>query len=354
MDEHDVDVPADLEHQTTSIGERQPLLNRYRKDPDVVVFSGPEDPLDPMNMAPWRKWSCASILGAMTFTVTFSSSVFSAAVNVTAEEFGVSIETMAWATSLFIVGLAAGPVLMGPSSELYGRKTPLFLAYTAFVFSQVPVGLAHDAQTVLIFRLLGGVAASGSSAIVGGLLSDIFEPVGLGTAIAIYSATTLIGPSVGGIIGGIVVESYLGWRWIVWLTMIQGLVFGVIGFVLLPETYVPVVLTRKAKQLRMETRDWALHSKMEETPVAFKKFAVVYLSRPFLMLCLEPILLLMTLYISFTLGTIYLLFMVRNILQYICSSLLTVILRHILSASSKKGNFLGLQRPCHSSQLLLG
>lgn len=314
MDEHDVQVPADLENQADADGERQPLLNGQRIDPYLVVFNGPQDPLDPMNLPQWRKWFCATILGAMTFTVTFSSSIFSAAISDTAKEFNVSVETMAWATSLFIIGLAAGPVLMGPSSELYGRKSPLFIAYVAFVLSQIPVGLARDAQTVLIFRLLGGVAASGSSAIVGGYLADFFPPVQLGVAIAIYSATTLIGPSVGGIIGGIVVQSYLGWRWIVWLTMIQGLVWGMIGFVILPETYVPVLLTRRAQQLRLETQEWALHSKFEEAPVDFTRFVVVYLSRPFLMLCLEPILLLMTLYISFTLGTIYLLFVVSNIL----------------------------------------
>lgn len=315
MDEHNIQVSADLEHQATSDGERQHLLHDYRKDHEIVIFSGPEDPWDPVNMPEWRKWACATILGAMTFTVTFSSSIFSAAIKVTAEEFRVSIDTMAWATSLFIVGMASGPILMGPSSELYGRKSPLFIAYTAFLLFQIPVGLAQHAQTVLAFRLLAGIAASGSSAIVGGYLADFFPPVQLGVAIAIYSATTLIGPSVGGIIGGIVVQSHLGWRWIVWLTMIQGLVFGGIGFVVLPETYGPVLLTRKAKHLRFTTRNWALHSMTEETRVNFMKFVVVYLSRPFLMLCFEPILLLMTLYISFTLGTIYLLFMVGRALH---------------------------------------
>jgi DHA1 family multidrug resistance protein-like MFS transporter len=319
MDEHDVHVPGDLESRTASNSERQSLLNSHFKDPYVVTFSGHDDPLDPMNMPQWRKWCCASILGAMTFTVTFSSSIFSAAISVTAEEFGVSVETMTLATSLFIIGLAAGPILMGPSSELFGRKTPLFIAYIAFVIFQIPVGLAKDAYTILGFRLVGGIAASGSSAIVGGYLADFFPPVQLGVAIAIYSATTLIGPSVGGILGGLVVQSHLGWRWIVWLTLIQGFVFGSIGFVVLPETYVPVVLTRKAKDLRLATMEWALHSKMEETPVDFMRFVVIYLSRPFLMLCLEPILLLMTLYISFTLGTIYLLFVV-SIARYMLIS----------------------------------
>ncbi|KAL8991188.1 MAG: hypothetical protein Q9177_000336 [Variospora cf. flavescens] len=289
-------------------GEAQPLLGELLKDPDLVVLNGPEDPLNPMNMPAWRKWFCASILGAMTFAATFSSSIFSAAANVTAAEFGVAPATMALATSLYVFGFATGPVLMGPASELYGRKMPFFVGYLGFILTQIPVALARNVETVLIFRFLGGVASSGSPAIVGGYLADFLPPVERGIAIAIFAATTLIGPSAGAITGAIVVRSSLGWRWTAWISMIMGIGFGSAGFVVLPETYVPVLLKKNAQRLRFETKNWALHSKLEETPVNIKDFIVRYLSRPFVMLCLEPILLLMTLYISFTFGIVYLLF----------------------------------------------
>jgi DHA1 family multidrug resistance protein-like MFS transporter len=49
----------------------------------------------------------------------------------------------------------------GPLSELYGRKTPLFLGYTLFVIFQIPVAVAINVETIMLFRFLGGVAASG-------------------------------------------------------------------------------------------------------------------------------------------------------------------------------------------------
>ena len=300
-------TPIENSHQN---GEAQPLLAYHSKDPNLVVLDSPDDPLNPMNMPPWRKWFCASILGAMTFAATFSSSAFSSATNVTAREFGVAPATMALATSLYVFGFATGPILMGPASELHGRKIPFFVGYAAFILTQIPVALAQNVGTILIFRFLGGVASSGSPAIVGGYLADFLPPVERGVAIAIFAATTLIGPSAGAIVGAILVQSSLGWRWTAWISMIMGLAFGAVGFVVLPETYVPVLLKRKARQLRYETGNPALHSKLEETPVDIKDFLVRYLSRPFVMLCLEPILLLMTLYISFTFGIVYLLFVV--------------------------------------------
>ena len=317
MDQKSIRRQDNLESAATSLtesnhqnGEARPLLAYHSKDPNLVVLDGPNDPLNPMNMPSWRKWFCASILGAMTFAATFSSSAFSSATNVTAQEFGVAPATMALATSLYVFGFATGPILMGPASELHGRKIPFFVGYSAFILTQIPVALAQNVQTILVFRFLGGVASSGSPAIVGGYLADFLPPVERGVAIAIFAATTLIGPSVGAIVGAVVVQSSLGWRWTAWISMILGLAFGAIGLAVFPETYVPVLLKRKAHQLRFESGNSALHSKLEENPVDIKDFLVRYLSRPFVMLCLEPILLLMTLYISFTFGIVYLLFVV--------------------------------------------
>jgi DHA1 family multidrug resistance protein-like MFS transporter len=85
---------------------------------------------------------------------------------------------------------------------------------------------------------------------------------------------------------------------------------GVPGYILLPETYLPVVEQMYARRVRWETKNWALHSKLDERPVSLRDFLTRYLTRPLAMLALEPILMSMTLYISFTFGLVYLLFVV--------------------------------------------
>ena len=56
--------------------------------------------------------------------------------------------------------------------------------------------------------------------------------------------------------------SYLEWRWTTWITMIMAAAAGLIGLFVLPETYAPVLLQRKAARLRLETKNWALHAKL--------------------------------------------------------------------------------------------
>jgi MFS transporter, DHA1 family, multidrug resistance protein len=43
--------------------------------------------------------------------------------------------------------------------------------------------------------------------------------------------------------------------------------FGLIGLLLVPETFTPVLLCRIAKKPRYDTQNWAPHAKVEETQV---------------------------------------------------------------------------------------
>lgn len=305
-------LDPDLEKRTPPQDAHPPISEA--KDPNLVVLEGPDDPLNPQNIPNRWKWVYAGLLGAITLVVTFASTVFSTATTVTAIQFNVSYEVTTLATSLYVFGFAAGPIIAGPTSELFGRKIPLFTGYALFIIFQIPVGVAQNIATILVFRFLQGVASAGPPAIVGGYLADFFGPVERGLAVAVFAATTMIGPILGPIVGGFVVQSDLGWRWTAWLTMIMGVTIGGTAMILLPETFVPVLLKRKAQRLRYQTKNWALHSKLEETPVDVRGFFERYLSRPFRMLLLEPILLLTTVYVSFVYGFIYLLFEVSRLL----------------------------------------
>ncbi|KAL4940289.1 hypothetical protein BDV06DRAFT_224230 [Aspergillus oleicola] len=278
------------------------------KDPNLVEFNGPQDPLNPQNLPQWKKWLYANIIGWLSLVVTFATSVFSAATGATAAEFHVARQVTTLGTALFIAGFAAGPLLFGPLSELFGRKRPLMAGYAVFVIFQIPVGVAQNVETLIICRFLGGVAASGPLSIAGGYFADFFDPVQRGLALAIFSGTTLVGPIIGPILGGFITESYLGWRWTAWITMIMAATAGLIGLAFLPETYAPVLLQRKAARLRLETRNWALHAKIDESPVNLSSIITRYLSRPLTMLAHEPILQLITTYMTFIYGFIYLLF----------------------------------------------
>jgi MFS transporter, DHA1 family, multidrug resistance protein len=256
----------------------------------------------------------------MTFAATFSSGAFAAVGPSLAADPDLGSDngpqTAALATALFVAGFAAGPILFGAASEAgAGRKLSLFSGHALFVLSQVGVARAAAAREVLIWRLVGGLGASASPAVVGGYLADFLRPVERGVAVAVFAATTLAGPPVGAVVGGVLarpVGSLGGWRAAAWLSVALGLIFGVIGWLVIPETHVPVLLRREAQRLRLQTGNWSIHARIEENPVTFRTFVTRHLARAFVMLASEPILMLMTLYVSFTFGMVYFLSVVSS------------------------------------------
>ncbi len=208
----------------------------------------------------------------------------------------------------FSKGFAIGPLVWGPFSELYGRKPPLFFGFACFVIFQVPVAVATNIETIMLGRFFGGVFGSAPLAIIGGALADFWGPVERGFALGLFAGATFIGPVAGPIVGGFITQSYLGWRWTAWMTMILGSFFGLLAMIFSGESYAPVLLQRKATKRRFETRNWAIHAPADESPVQPKDIIERYLYRPWKMLLLEPILVLVTLYLSLVYGIIYLTF----------------------------------------------
>jgi MFS transporter, DHA1 family, multidrug resistance protein len=84
--------------------------------------------------------------------------------------------------------------------------------------------------------------------------------------------------------------------------------FGIIGIIIIPETSAARILQSRARELRYTTNNWALHSKADEHRVTFQTIWTVYLARPWIMLVKEPILALLTAYMSYLYGVVYLLF----------------------------------------------
>jgi DHA1 family multidrug resistance protein-like MFS transporter len=193
-------------------------------------------------------------------------------------------------------------------SEVLGRRIPLFAGYTLFAIFQIPVALAQNTATICVGRFLGGFFASAPLAVVGGALADLWDPIPRAYAICIFAAGGFAGPVAGPIAGGFITESSLGWRWTSWITLIMAGFFGAIGLFVIPETSAARILQNRAARLRKESGDARYYSAADENKLTMETIVHVYLQRPFVMIVQEPILALVTAYMSFLYGIVYLLF----------------------------------------------
>jgi DHA1 family multidrug resistance protein-like MFS transporter len=294
---------SDLEKGT---GNDEP--GKTKADSFLVEFEDPNDAGNPKNWTTKRRWAITVSMGLMVFTVTFASSIFSVNIRVVQEKFGTSLVTSTLGVALFVLGFVFGPIVFGPMSEVLGRKVPLFTGFALFAIFQIPVALAQNIETICVGRFLGGFFASAPLAVTGGALADLWDPIPRSYAICVFAAGGFAGPVAGPIVGGFVTESYLGWRWTSWFTLIMAGLFGTIGWFVIDETSGSRILQLRAAKLRKESGNTAYYSKADQTKLTANNVVNVYLLRPFLMFAQEPILALITAYMSFLYGILYLLF----------------------------------------------
>ncbi|KAI1386722.1 polyamine transporter 1 [Hypoxylon trugodes] len=317
----DVQDPASRTLSRT-VSRRDTALSRIRSRPTVppfnhplarektgheylVDFDGPDDPYRPVNWPRHKKVVTTLLYGLVTMTATWASSSYSAGTLQIAEQFGVGRQVATLGTTLFLLGFGIGPLLWAPLSEVYGRRvavlTPMFISI-CFSFASA---VAKDLQTLMLTRFWGAIFASAPVTNTGGVLGDLFTPAYRGIAMAGYAMAVVGGPTVGPIVSAVVVaQPSLGWRWTEYTTgMLQSAVL-VIAVIFIDESYPPRLLVTKARRLRLETGNWALHAKFEEWDVSVMELARKFLVRPIQLLS-TPICFLVALYASFCYGILY-------------------------------------------------
>jgi MFS family permease len=114
---------------------------------------------------------------------------------------------------LLLFGFGVGPLLWAPLSEVYGRRPAVLAPYFIAAIFSLGTATAKDTQTVLLTRFFAGLFGSAPVTNTGGVLSDIWSPEERGAAIVGYALAVVGGPVLGPIVGGAIVQSYLGWRW---------------------------------------------------------------------------------------------------------------------------------------------
>ncbi|KAI1209310.1 bicyclomycin resistance protein [Annulohypoxylon truncatum] len=275
--------------------------------PNIVWWSGPNDPENPYNWPTWRKVLNCGLISAMTFISPLASSLFAPGVPQVVRDFhSTSLEIAAFVVSVYVLGFAAGPMLFAPLSEIYGRVILYHIANLGFVAFQVGCALAPSLNALIVFRFFAGVFGSVSITNGGGTIADMIVQEKRGGAMAVFSIGPLLGPIIGPVAGGFLSDAE-GWRWAFWLLAIVGGFLSILMAFSLKESYAPVILKRKATKLRKETGNDQLRSKLDAglSPRDYFKRGII---RPFRMLFLSPIVAVTSLYMAVTYGYLYLMF----------------------------------------------
>lgn len=114
-----------------------------------------------------------------------SSTMFAPAVSLAMTELGSHDAVVAQLlVSIYVVGLAVGPLVLSPLSELYGRSPIMHGTNAAFLLSAIICAVSVNIPMLLIFRLVMGVS---TISLGGAYVADLMDPKDRGRAMNVWN-----------------------------------------------------------------------------------------------------------------------------------------------------------------------
>ncbi|KAJ5247442.1 hypothetical protein N7468_002425 [Penicillium chermesinum] len=285
-----------------------PYSGSGTEDDPYSVSWIPDDPRNPMLFSEVEKWTYTMLVAFATLAVSLVSSAYTGGVLEIEQDFGIGNEVATLGVSLFVLGFAIGPLLWAPLSELFGRQLLFTTTYAGLTAFNAGAAGAQNSWTLIILRFFAGAIGSSPLTNAGGVIADMFPAKQRGVAMSMFAAAPFLGPVIGPIIGGFLGMN-AGWRWVMgFLAAFSGAVW-IMGSVLIPETYGPVLLRRRAARLsKLSGKVYRSKTDIEQGRVALGEAFKIALSRPWILLLREPIVFLLSLYMAIIYGTLYMLF----------------------------------------------
>ncbi|KAK5712316.1 hypothetical protein LTR15_011895 [Elasticomyces elasticus] len=266
----------------------------------LVGWYTDSDPANPQGWSSKKKVFVSAQMCLYTFTVYTGSSLFVAGELDVGSEFHVGATPAELGLALYVLGYGIGPMIFSPLSEIpyIGRNTIYICTYTVFVALSLAASLVDNLAGLLVLRFLLGFFGSPCLATGGATLGDMYAPLKLPYAIAIWAGAANIGPALGPVLSSFAVAAN-GWRWGAWeLLWMSGPVLLLLIF-FLPETSQDAILLRRARRLRQSTsRDFRSGSEVAFASQSKRQIASDALIKPWQINFLDPSVLFTTIYAS--------------------------------------------------------
>jgi EmrB/QacA subfamily drug resistance transporter len=173
------------------------------------------------------------VLGAIMSIL--DTTIVNIALATLSRELHASLATIQWVSTGYLVALAMVIPMTGWASERFGAKRLWMLVVGLFVGGSVLSGLAWSAGSLIFFRVLQGLGGGMIMPAGMTILAQASGPQRIGRVMSVVGGPMLLGPILGPVIGGLILQ-HLSWRWIFYVNVPIGILALALAYRLLPHS----------------------------------------------------------------------------------------------------------------------
>jgi EmrB/QacA subfamily drug resistance transporter len=193
-------------------------------------------PLAPPAPAPRQPGLALAVIATAQLMIVLDLTIVNVALPHIQAALGFSGSNLEWVANAYAVTFGGLLLLGGRAGDLLERRRIFIAGLLVFVLASLLGGFATDQAWLIAARAVQGVGAAMAAPTALSLVAVIFpEGPPRTRAIAVYSATAIVGLAVGLVVGGLLV-TYASWRWVLFVNVPIGLVVAVLAGRVLPGT----------------------------------------------------------------------------------------------------------------------
>lgn len=150
-------------------------------------------------------------------------------------DLGVGASAVQLTLTGFLIGIAIGQLILGPTSDRFGRRPVLVISMAVFAVISIAIALAPTIQVMIALRVLHGIFGAAGIVIARAIAADLSEGKTAVRALSLIAMVAALGPIVAPIIGGGVAAT-VGWRGALWTLATLAVGLFLIAFLVIPES----------------------------------------------------------------------------------------------------------------------
>jgi len=138
--------------------------------------------------------------------------------------------------TVFLLGFAAGQLIIGPLSDKFGRRALLLSGLVLYALTSALIAVVVNIEWMLGLRVAQAVAACTGSVLARAVARDLFSGDELTRSLGFVTTMVAAAPGFSPLIGGLI-ETFSGWRSIFALLAVVGLFATLVVWFRVPETH---------------------------------------------------------------------------------------------------------------------